>query len=100
MLSKETCRNLLAYLGDKNKMSGAATEMGSVKSGFKKKEHELVELDRLDASKGNARSNTEKLQVIKIKELLDVLSTITESGKEREDAINTIKGLNGYIFYD
>lgn len=98
MLSKESCRNLLAYLDQMNKKNDAAADTGSVDSGSEKKEPELVDLT---AAKGKDKNNTEKLQVVTIKELMDVLSTMgMDDEREREDAINMIKGLKGYIFYD
>merc|ERR1719291_596624 len=92
MLSKDTCRNLLAYLGEMNKKSA------TLDSGSERKEQALE--DPIVA-KENTKTNTEKLQVCTIKELMDVLSTMgMDDEREREDAINMIKGLKGYIFYD
>merc|ERR1719291_1000577 len=67
MLSKDTCRNLLAYLGEMNKKSA------TLDSGSERKEQALEDPV---VAKENTKTNTEKLQVC------------------------TIKGLNGYIFYD
>lgn len=88
MLTNQTAKNLLSLIVQMNQKKSAS--MGSDISDEKKEEAPEVE-------KGNAA----KLQVVTIKELMSVLTSMEMvDERERVDVIKMIQGLRGFMFYE
>jgi len=76
MLANQTAKNLLSYLDQMNqKKSASAMESNRSETSLEKKEEALSEVP--------VKGNAEKLQVVTIKELIDVLTNMA-MGDERE----------------
>jgi hypothetical protein len=109
MLSKETCRLLLNGLRERFAMDEAMKRTDSNLSGTEKKEEDGASEERaVDASGSssvggngpNRKANAEKLQVVTIGVLLEVLQSLDlEDNREVKEVASMIMGMSNFKVY-
>lgn len=104
MLTKDTFRKFLLLLRERHPpvtAKRADSGNGSVGSGTEKKDEDKLEsYVEADASRG-ILDNAEKLQVVTIKVLLDVLGNVeVEDSREVKEVIAMIQSLNNFNLYE
>jgi len=105
MLSKDTCKRLLLLLREQHKTGqhakneGSESRVGSTTEGT---EADRQESPGLDTSGGKrTKANAEKLQVVTIKVLLELLGGIdVEDDREVKEVIAMIEGMKNFHMYE